>query len=356
MILEAYGDSWKFSAGKNNAAWVLHDTRRVCDMLKIKYANLNNCSEKDALSGKCRFHGKIDGKEAVIESESIYPYGGESVISRVFTLRSRLLEVRVDVKPGKGEIIRSFELEELFFPGEFVRMEMLRAIPAPGGKFDLEKIELHENTPWESSGAFAILLLTTADNMQFELGCGGDWWRILGAGDTLWQIEKTPDGVKVRRRVLMLNEEEAVERRSWRFNYYMAWGKNNPVSKISGKNDELCSVDPASELQTSCFRAPSVRKYLRKIIRRRQEDTANIILQLPDVKSCDEAAHLERPGKKQLRHWDLDELFALYSWGNRMLGEDRTLTIRLPEESLFNRLPSGRYLAQAPGDALVREV
>lgn len=356
MKLEAYGDSWKFSAGKNGEAWVLYDTRNLCDLVQFGHGVLNNCSERDALSGKCRFHGKIDGREVVIESEKVYPYGGESVISRVCTLRSRLLDVCVDIKPGRGEIIRNIELEELFFPGEFKCMEMLRAIPEPGGKFELEKLDLADNAIWESSSAFAVLLLTDAKNNQIELGCGGNWWRNLGAGDTLWQIEKTQDGVKVRRRVLMLAADAEVERRSWRFDYYIAWGKNIPVDKSLNKNDATVDIDLSNELGTTCFRAPAVRKFLRKTVRRKQEDPGNVVLLLPDVESCDDAGHLERPGKKQLRHWDLDELFALYSWGNRALGGDRMLTIRLPENSLFAKLPSGRYLAREPGESLVREV
>ena len=356
MKLEAYGDSWKFSAGKNGESWVLYDTRNVRDLVQFGYGMLNCCSERDALSGKCRFHGKIDGREVIIESEKIYPYGGESVISRVCTLRSRLLEVCVDVKPGKGEIIRNIELEDLFFPGDFKRIEILRTIPEPGEKFELETLELSDNSTWESCSAFAMLLLTDANNNQIELGCGGDWWRNLGVGDTLWQIEKASDGVKVRRRVLMLAADAETERRSWRFNYYIAWGKNIPVDKSLNKNDETVDVDLGNELGVTCFRAPAVRKFIRKTVRRKQEYSNNIVLLLPDVESCDDAGHLERPGKKQLRHWDLDELFALYSWGNRALGGDRVLSIRLPENSLFAKLPSGRYLAREPGESLVREV
>ena len=92
------------------------------------------------------------------------------------------------------------------------------------------------------------------------------------------------------------------------------------------------------------------------MLRQQLDKTGNIILKTADVKSCDDSAHLERPGKKALRHWDLSELFALYSWANRVLGEDRTFTIELPQESIFRKLPSGKYLANTPAEAAVREI
>ena len=118
----------------------------------------------------------------------------------------------------------------------------------------------------------------------------------------------------------------------------------------------ILTPDPAQAVNCECFQAPAVRKYLRKIVRQQQETSGNVHLNLPDVQSCDDAGHLERPGKKALRHWGLDELFALYSWGNRTLGWDRTLRIMLPEDSIFRKFPSVRYLSNPPGETALREL
>ena len=356
MSFESFGDGWKFSgASSSSAAWSLCDTRQGQELLEIRYATVNNTPEQDAICEKCRFHGKLDNTETAIESLNVYPFGGESSILRNMTLRGKLLEVRMDIKPGKGEVIRNLELEELFFPGEFAKAEIIRSVPEPGQKWQLEELPLTGEVLYESSQPFAVLLLTTGDNMQIELGSGGDWWRMHGAGDTFWSIKRTDDGITVRRRVVAIAAEEAVERRPWRFNYYVAWGKKTQMRMLVAPGDTVITPDLLRAAQSECFQAPAVRKQLRKSVRQQQENSGNVQMILPDVKSCDDAGHLERPGKKQLRHWDLDELFALYSWANRTLGKNRTFTIELPETSIFRNLPSGRYLANPPTAAMVRE-
>ncbi len=357
MNFESFGEGWRFSAVTNGkAAWILCDTRQGRELMEIGFARLNQTPERDAVNEKCRFHGKLDNTETAIESLNVYPFGGESAILRNMTLRGKLLEVRMDIKPGKGEVIRDLELEELFFPGEFTRIEMIKSVPAPGGSWQLEALDIKETVLYESCDPFAVLLLTSADNMQIELGSGGDWWRMQGAGDTFWGVKLSPDGVTVRRRVVAISADEVIERRPWRFNYYVAWGRKSSANLAADPGDVILTPDPAKAVNCECFQAPAVRKYLRKTVRQQQENSGNVHLNLPDVQSCDDAGHLERPGKKALRHWGLDELFALYSWGNRTLGEGRYLTVQLPENSIFRQLPSGRYLAQAPSEAAIREI
>ena len=354
MKLEAYGNSWKFSAGSTPNSWVLSDVRRGEELLELKSARLNNISEADALQEKCRFHGKLDNLEVEVESLSVYPFGGESAISRAHTLRGNLLEVKVDIKPGRGETVRNLELEDVVFPGEFARAELISTMPEPGQEWVAMPLQLADGVIWQNTMPFAVLLLTRADGTVLEMGCGGDWWRTCGTGSTFWSIEKDSDKITVKRKVVAIADDVEIERRPWRFNYYIAWGRTSAAALCAAKDDITVEFDP--QVAGSCFAAPAVRKYLRKIVRQQLDKSGNLILQLPDVKSCDDASHLERPGKKSLRHWDLGELFALYSWGNRALGEDRSLTIQLPPESIFSKLPSGKYLANPPTMAAVREL
>lgn len=357
MKLEAFGGAWKFStAADRGSQWVLCDTRRGEEIAQLQWGKLNGISESDAVSGKCRFHGKLDNSEVAVESQNIYPFGGESVIDRTLTLRDKLLEVRVDIKPGKGEVIRHFELEDIVLPGEFTSAELLADLPEPGAVWQLQKISWPDDNKLEFTHPFALLVLTDVNGFQVELGSGGDWWRMLGAGNVSWQIIKTAGAVTVKRLVVDLPADEEVQRRAWRFNYYLAWGRKNSARLQASAQDIVLSPLLAAEVKSSCFRAPAVRKYLRKLIRQQQDAAADVILQLPAPEVCDDAGHLERPGKKTLRHWDWDELFALYSWGNRTLGEGRTLRLELPADSIFCQLPSGRYLSNPPGEAAVREL
>lgn len=353
MKLEAFGNGWKFSAGNEPNSWNLLDTRQGEELLTLKQAKLNNVSEADALQEKCRFHGKLDNLEVEVESRSVYPFGGESVIDRTHNLRGNLLEVKVDIKPGRGEVVRDLELEDVVFPGEFTKVEILAPLPEPGADWQFTALPVTDGATWQNSQPFAVLLLTRTDGIKLELGCGGDWWRTCGAGNTAWSIEKNAEAVTVKRKVIAIDNDVELERRPWRFNYYIAWNRGSSAVLQPGKDDIVLKFDPGAA--GSCFAAPAVRKYLRKLIRQQLEKSGNVILEMADVKSCADASHLERPGKKALLHWDLCELFALYSWGNRALGEDRNLTIELPETSVFRTLPSGKYLANTPTEAMVRE-
>ena len=351
MNLEAFGNGWKFSASQNRkSSWQLYDNRHNFDIAVIGFARLNGSSEADAISEKCRFHGKLDNREVGVETQNVFPFGGESIINRTFTLRDKLLEVCVDFKPGRGEIIRNIELETITFDREFVKCQIIPSVPAPGEKAELQTLDLAQDVIYENAQPFAVLLLTDANNFQIELGCGGDWWRMLGAGATCWSIQKNNGVLTVKRQVVALSAEEELQRRPWRFNYYIAWGKNSAPQFPANAEKLSCELP-----DNGCFRAPAVRKILRKMVRQQLEKVGNTILTLPDIQGCDEAGHLERPGKAALRHWGLEELFALYSWGNRQLVDKGILAMELPEDSLFRTLPSGRYLAGEPGECMLRD-
>lgn len=357
MKLEAFGPAWKFFIPDDHScAWTLLDTRQGEELVNIVWGKLNNISEKDALNEKCRFHSKLDNREVQIESANVYPFGGESLLERNLKLRDKLLEVCVDVKPGRGETVRSFELEDLIIPGEFSKIEIIRNLPEAGQDWQLEPLTATEDILYSAPQPWVAIVLTKVNGTILEIGIGGDYWRMQGCGDTLWQIIRNQDAVVLKSRPVALTAEETVERRPWRFSYYIAWGRNSSTRLMAEKNDITITPEVGKDLECSCFRAPSVRRTLRKFIRREQESSGNLHLILPDVTACQDAAHLERPGKKSLAHWDLEELFALYSWGNRQLGGERLLNIELPENSIFRKLPSGKYLSSIPGDCSIREI
>ena len=146
MNLEAFGNGWKFSASQNRkSSWQLYDNRHNSDIAVIGFARLNGSSEADAISEKCRFHGKLDNREVGVETQNVFPFGGESIINRTFTLRDKLLEVCVDFKPGRGEIIRNIELETITFDREFVKCQIIPAVPAPGEKAELQTLDLAQD-------------------------------------------------------------------------------------------------------------------------------------------------------------------------------------------------------------------
>jgi hypothetical protein len=56
---------------------------------------------------------------------------------------------------------------------------------------------------------------------------------------------------------------------------------------------------------------------------------------------CSAAAHLERPQRHVLHHWDLPDLFDFYTWANRqLLPHGRRLLIFPSPGEIFSRLPA----------------
>ncbi len=354
-ILEAFGSAWTFRDGDGRqSSQVLTDTRRNTVLAQFGWASLNRLSEVEALADGRRFHARLDGAEVDFETRSVYPFGGEGAIERNFVLRDGLMEVCVDVKPGRGEAVRDFELETVTFPGDWVRVELVPELPAPGGEWNWKTLAADGEILYESAAPFALLLLTAADGFQVELGAGCDWWRLTSGGIAeadAWQIRRDGAGIHVRRRMIAVPAETQIERRAWRFNYYLAWSDGRKREAL-GRFSVLPAVEPAKEAGSDCRRAPAVRKWLRKLLRRAADGDSHLELQLAAPTVCDDAGHLERPGKQSLRHWDLDEIFALYAWGNRQAGSGRVLKITLPETSCWKKMPSGRYLENTPPGAV----
>jgi hypothetical protein len=59
----------------------------------------------------------------------------------------------------------------------------------------------------------------------------------------------------------------------------------------------------------------------------------------PDI--CSAAAHLERPQRGVLHHWDLPDLFDFHAWANRQLfPRGRRLLIFPAPGEIFSRLPA----------------
>lgn len=343
---EVRGNGWRLALGQNDVLIRAADLRRNETLCEIGYACLNGLSESDALNTLRRFHGRLDRTEASLETKSLYPFGGEALIKRSFTFFDQLFTVCVDIQPGRGETVKTLELEPLTFPGSWSRIEAVKALPQPGSKWELETLDIAEGETFTAAEACSLIVLTDENQNQIEVGIGSDYWRDRGQGDVQYQIIRTAEAVTVKRRVLAFTDENLPERRPWRFSYYLAFGSRRNGYNDTVNDGALIAPDMLAEVHMLCRRAPAARRYLRKLIRQQISRASSVTLQLAEPVVCDDAGHLERPGKKALLHWDMDELIALQSWGCRTLGETGLLRIIFPADSIFRQLPSGRILAR----------
>ena len=95
-----------------------------------------------------------------------------------------------------------------------------------------------------------------------------------------------------------------------------------------------------------CLTSPAARRIFRDFVRRSAAD-----LRIGGLAPgcCCAAAHLERPGKKELEHLDLDDCISFYLWGNRQLAKNgHHLRITPAAEGPFAGSVSAANLGEYP--------
>ena len=113
----------------------------------------------------------------------------------------------------------------------------------------------------------------------------------------------------LERQVLIYEPETEPEKRPWRFKMLCSWQKVQSVGEKSGFDREF-------ELK-GCAGADTARRMLRKAVRK--SDGMSLLLTGAAPEICTDPSHVDRPGKGELEHWDLEEHLVSYIWGNRQL-------------------------------------
>lgn len=354
------GDSWSFRPGDGRTAlWVLRDTRRGRDLCRFGGCTLNRLPETDALCTRLRRHGRDDGSGANVETLSGYPFGGEAQIQRQYTLYDGFLETCVDVKPGRGEAVRELFLDTLTFPGEWSSVRIAAELPAPGAAPQTltELAPAGSGTLWEGAETPLVIVLAAPDGSMLEIGSGDDLWKLPQDSETCprsIKLERSASGdLTLVRSLLNWPDDAATERRPWRFRYYLAWSdgrRRDPVGKF--RRIELDDWNVPAEGRADnrpggavCWHAPAARKALRKQLRQEAAaaGTDHLTLTVAPPARCDAAAHLERPKREKLPHWNLTEMADFHDWAARQLAP-RRFRMEFPAGSIFRDLPSGHYL------------
>ena len=358
------GDSWSFRPGDGREAlWILRDTRRRRELCRFGGGTLNHLAETGALCTRLRRHGRADRRGAEVETVSDYPFGGEARILRQYTLRDGFMEICVDVRPGRGEAVRDFLLDELSFPGEWSSIRIAADFPAPGSApQDLAELDSsHTGTLWEGAEAPLVILLTAPDGSMLEIGSGDDLWRLpeqSGECTRNVRLERDAAGTLILHRAMLhWNDEAVVERRPWRFRYYLAWSDGRKREALGNfRRIDLAEVAVPPEGRTQndasgalCWQSPAARKALRKFLRQEAaaENPGHLTLAVEAPALCTAAAHLERPRRGELPHWNLTEMAAFHDWAARLLAP-RLFRMEFPADSIFGKLPSGFYLRNTP--------
>lgn len=263
-------------------------------------------SEVSALPELLRLHRSEDGFSAEFESSGVIPFGQEFRVGRTVSVINGAAVIRDSIAACSNGQVGSISLAPIEFPGQWAKVSYMIF-----GDEKLRTAKFRENAefycgpelPW-------YIQVEYHDGTKVEFISGSDVWRhrtgnkIEGVSAE-FRIAERDGALCFERDVLRYAEETPIEKRPWQFESVIAWSIPGE-SAVAGNTVEI----------HGCLASRSVQRALRHEIR---SASASLTITGFRTKFCNDAAHLERPGKKELEHLDLSELFQLYCWGNRQL-------------------------------------
>lgn len=270
---------------------------------------------------KLKIHRTLDGLLCSAESEKVIPFGCEYDVRRNFSLLDGLLRVTADFRAAGRQVLRELKLDPVTLTGDWRRLGISR---------DGVTVEWHDLPYNEEAPQMPVFyLVEAADGMLWEFGCGEDLWRCRAGralgGEALFTVEATAQRVRFERMMFRFAPELVLQRRPWRFGYYLAWsGASDAV--VTGEAIDLgqLAIPPGGRRSGAdgqvapgfCLAAPAVQRLLRDTVRRA---TGSLVIRGGGAGCCYAAGHLDRANKGTLLHRDLDAAMTFYEWANRQL-------------------------------------
>lgn len=287
--------------------------------LKIGRVRCGAFSEENALLRKLRRHVSVDALSASFETETVLPFGCEYQISRMVEICDGFADWTIDVRALNYGMVEALQLEDLTFCGPWTKIEYLifgeeKFRSATPGAENVDFYRAAE-IPW-------VVRLTADDGVRIEFMTGSDLWRHRSArrlpgAHCEFALHGNAGEIRMTRDMLRFEPETVIEKRPWRFSNLISWecsGRKPQPPAAPGAGPET-RIDLAAE-NISCLASSAGRKFMRSTIRRAAN---NLIFENASPSLCFEAAHLERPAKKELEHCDADDFMHFYLWGNRQL-------------------------------------
>ncbi len=270
---------------------------------------------------KLKIHRTLDQLVCSAESEKIIPFGCEYDVRRSFSLMDGLLRVTADFRAGGRQVLRELRLDPVTLTGDWRRIGISRDGDAVEW-YDLPYIEETPEMP-------VFYLVEAADGTFWEFGCGEDLWRCRAGrklgGEALFAVDASAREVRFERLMFRFAPELVLQRRPWRFGYYLAWSEVPDAPVAGGVLDLHQLAIPDGGRRTGvdgapgsgfCLAAPAVQRVLRDAVRR---SAGPLVIRGGAAGCCYAAGHLDRANKGLLLHRDLESGMAFYEWANRQL-------------------------------------
>ncbi len=322
--------------------------------LELGCAVCGKFSENTALPKKLRKHNSHDGLLASFESASTIPFGCEYNVEREIELFDGIGLLTTDLAAVNRGLVGDINLGDVRFPGPWRKIAFL----LPGEvAFTERALDGDETELYRGSEPPVMVRLDDGAGTRIEFATGSDLWRhrsgsaITGCSAEFALTGNTA-GVTLTRQVLRFAEDAVIEKRPWRFKNLIAWetpGRASAETPARTVDFAAAQLPPAAGKDggaTPCMSSSGARKFLRDAVRRGGE---SLLLTNIAPGFCRDAAHLERAGKSELLHLDLEDFAAFYLWGNRQLARSgATLRMTPQPGTLFADSVAAVNLGRAP--------
>lgn len=310
--------------------------------------SINGLSEQSALPSRIRPHVSGDEKEFSFDSKTVIPFGSEPSVVRKYKLTDHILQITTDlvmrVNPGMTDLSA----------GDFqVRGNItgIKVLGTDGVLYEAGK----DPVIYESPAPPLSILFQSASGACLEISTGEDVWRWNGAerlgGTSLFRICRDEIGIRYTRELFHWEKNQDTPPppgRTWRYNTIISWNHTQPVrprrpAKTAAAFD--CAAFSGTkglckESGELCLAANGTVNLLKKWLR---SNLASLkkgdILLLDNVKisPCHDAAHQDRPGKKELIHWDLRAILEFKRWAEKQLARSGAVLKIIPAKDCVIR-------------------
>ncbi len=327
--------------------------------------------ETAAYCSKSKKHEAIDTLNSSMETVNVLPFGSEPTVTRKCEIAGNHGIVMTDFDLRSKIELPAFEVDNLILKGVWSRIGVVRiSSPLPLAD-DIRWHAVEEGKPFrlELDAVPLLLLFERNDGFRLEIGTGDDIWRWLntslfpGSSQSV-VIEKKDGGISLARRLAVWSNDTLIIPRKYRFSWYFAWERPGMKFYEAVKTDDvdyftfpegdvpqqLAACCDGRNLGVSCFHSPAVSGIFRSLVRAAlgSRNSKDLVIGNLTVPLCDTAAHLERPQRQLLMHWNMARIFDHWLWANKQLRNSGASFYAVPAKNdmIFHSLPSVRGLSE----------
>ncbi|MFZ2655002.1 MAG: hypothetical protein WAX69_08785 [Victivallales bacterium] len=370
------GPDWTccFSPGDREKLVFKHAGR---ELLAVSGISLGKVDESSAYCSKSKKHEAVDLLSCSLHMVNTLPFGPEPTITRSCEISGNHAVVTTDCELRHKMELCALEVDNLVVKGEWTRIGVVKITnPIPSVR-DIEWHEVGQGGHFrlELNQIPLLMLFERSDKLMLEIGNGDDLWRwfntsIFPGSSQSVVIESAEGGISLRRIVARWENDSIVGSRKYRFNWYFSWeapgreyfkcgddmgsGKSGDCESFRFPEGDvpaqLAACHGGGNLGVSCLHSPAVSGIFRSIIRSALGNARprNIVIDNLTVPLCESAAHLERPQKQLLLHWNMLRIFDHWLWANKQLKNSGVSFYAIPagDGKIFSVLPSVRGLSE----------